>query len=589
MQMENQSQLGVKEIVAILRRRWVAMLVTFLIAFGAGVTVAAVLPPVYESSGIILVESQQIPPDFIRSTVTSFAGERIAIIKQRVMTRENLLRIIDKFGLFSEVRNKLTVASMVALMRERTTVALVDANVGGAGRRRGNTTTMAFKLTYEDRKPRLALSVANELVTLFLYENVKSRTERASETTAFLVHEAKKLQSQLESIERQIAAYKQQYGNALPEHLELHMARLDRIKSTFNDVDREIKANQEERSFLEVQLAAIRSGSATEVSAIGTAAPASPAQELAALRKEMASLSAVYSPAHPDVRALTRKIELLEVEIGGGFSGKALYDKLKSLRDEYAQAKRRYSSVHPDVVRLEQQIGLVQNQLDRFPAEGESQPEKAVPRVIDPLLATVQAKIASTDSRLKSLQAQKQELGKSIEELEAVILKIPQVDRGMIALSRDYENAKNKYAEIRAKQTEAQFAESLEEEEKAERFSLLEPPLLPESPVRPNRKKILGIGGFLAFSASGGIAILAEMLSPGIRGARRLSSILNHPPIGIIPYIWTRRELRRRRWRRGLLISLLVVIFVGVTAAIHVYYMPLGVLGTKLMARFGSG
>ena len=42
-------------------------------------------------------------------------------------------------------------------------------------------------------RPEVANKVANELVTLFLDENIKQRTERASETTEFLTREADKL------------------------------------------------------------------------------------------------------------------------------------------------------------------------------------------------------------------------------------------------------------------------------------------------------------------------------------------------------------------------------------------------------------
>lgn len=48
-----------------------------------------------------------------------------------------------------------------------------------------------------------------------------------------------------------------------------------------------------------------------------------------------------------------------------------------------------------------------------------------------------------------------------------------------------------KYEEIRAKQMSARISENLEQENKAERFALLEPPLMPEKPIKPNRKKSL--------------------------------------------------------------------------------------------------
>ena len=83
--------------VAILKRRALYFLLPFIVLVGGSVSVAMFLPPIYESKATILIESQQIPRDLVRSTVTSFADERIQVIKQRVMTSSTLVDIINKF------------------------------------------------------------------------------------------------------------------------------------------------------------------------------------------------------------------------------------------------------------------------------------------------------------------------------------------------------------------------------------------------------------------------------------------------------------------------------------------------------------
>ena len=64
--------------------------------------VALALPPVYRSSATILVQEQEVPPDLVRSTITSFADERIQVISQQVMTRAVLLQLIDKYDLYEK-------------------------------------------------------------------------------------------------------------------------------------------------------------------------------------------------------------------------------------------------------------------------------------------------------------------------------------------------------------------------------------------------------------------------------------------------------------------------------------------------------
>jgi succinoglycan biosynthesis transport protein ExoP len=92
--MEEQYQLTIKDYLEIARRRWLYFVAPFLLIFAISIVVAILLPPVYRSSGTILIESQQIPDELIRSTVTGYADERIQVIQQLVMTRDNLLALL---------------------------------------------------------------------------------------------------------------------------------------------------------------------------------------------------------------------------------------------------------------------------------------------------------------------------------------------------------------------------------------------------------------------------------------------------------------------------------------------------------------
>ena len=170
-------------------------------------------------------------------------------------------------------------------------------------------------------------------------------------------------------------------------------------------------------------------------------------------------------------------------------------------------------------------------------------------------VAKAQARIAATEARIKSLADQKQQTLQKISEYEAQIIEMPQVERGLITLMRDHDNAKKKYEEMRAKEMSARISESLEQENKAERFVLLESPLMPEKPVRPNRKKVVAMGFVLAPVGAGALVMLLEMLSPRVRGAEALASVLGRRVLVAIPYIHTKAELEsRKKWRTRLIV-----------------------------------
>ncbi len=86
---------------ALRRRKWQILAVAAILA-PIALVVALALPPVYRSTATILVQEQEVPPDLVRSTITSFADERIQVISQQVMTRAQLLELVDKYDLYRE-------------------------------------------------------------------------------------------------------------------------------------------------------------------------------------------------------------------------------------------------------------------------------------------------------------------------------------------------------------------------------------------------------------------------------------------------------------------------------------------------------
>jgi len=529
--MSEEYTLTLNDYLDIARRRWPYFAVASIISFAIAVLVAVLLPPVYSSKGLILVETQQIPDELIRSTITGFVDERIEIIKQRVMTRSNQLKIIDKYKLFENTG--LTVSEQLEEMRDRIKLEKVQSK-----QNRRNVTTIAFSVAFEHKNPRITNNVANELVTLFLDENVKTRTERATETTDFLQQEAKKLKSELERTETRIAQFKQENSNALPEHLDLHLSMLERTENSINDIKREIKSSQEEQRFLEVELSAVK----VNAGSMPTNAPLS---ERGALERQ-----------------------------------------LNINRNSLAELKGKYSDSHPDVKKLVRQIAEQEKELKVMPkTSGSSGSQSKSMRDIE--IERVRTRINATVERIKSLEAQLQSLEKKRGELEKTVIQTPQVQKALVSLERDYENILKKYKEIQAKEMEAKLSESLEENKKAERFSLIEPPIFPDKPIKPNRIMIVGAGLAVALGIGAALVILLELLNQRVRGSAALTALLKERPLVVIPYISTEDELYRKKRLIKRFFYIGVIIFLVLLVGLHFLYMPLDMIFYKILARFG--
>ena len=173
------------QLEAVRRRIW-PMLAVFVTVLVTATAVALLWPPTYRSMGTILIEQQEVPLDFVRSAVTSFADERLEVISQRVMTSTNLLDIIEKHNLYADERGQMTREQLVERMRQNVQRDMISADVidprGGGARK----ATIAFAVGYESRSPELAARVANDLITLYLQKNIETRKQLAAGTTEFL-------------------------------------------------------------------------------------------------------------------------------------------------------------------------------------------------------------------------------------------------------------------------------------------------------------------------------------------------------------------------------------------------------------------
>ncbi len=118
---EDQNQLLTPAfLIDLLKRRWALFIFPFTLFLAVGGIVALVWPANYLSEGKILVESPQIPADLVRPTVAVLANERVQIIEQRIMTRDNLLAIAKKFNLTLGWRGRyLGPSSSTSFVRER--------------------------------------------------------------------------------------------------------------------------------------------------------------------------------------------------------------------------------------------------------------------------------------------------------------------------------------------------------------------------------------------------------------------------------------------------------------------------------------
>ncbi len=590
------TQRSFRETLEVMSRRKAQMILTGLMIVLLTVILAFGLPPIYRSSSTILIEQQEIPQDLVRSTITSYADQRIQMISQRVMTSANLWSIVEKYDLYSKARKKEPREVVIEDMREDVVMDTISAEVVDPRSGRPTQATIAFGLAYESLNPQRAQKVANELTTLFLNENLKTRVRMTEETSIFLKEEAKKLEQMIADLERQLADFKQKNVTRLPELSQLNMTLMDRTERELFEVDRSLRSLDERKIYLESELAQM-SPSATVISQTGERVLGT-AGRLKVLEAEYVKRSSVYLPDHPDIRKLKKEIAALRLELGKEPGTEPVQDSTEEIRtqlmatsSELALARQKYSKSHPDVLRLERTVAELELVYQQAQQRSVNQSLIRKLHSDNPAYIQLAAQLRAAESEHYSLRQKRDELQSKLEDLENRLLKTPQIEREYKRLTRDYDHAILKYREIKAKQMEANLAESLEVERKGERFTLIEPPLLPEKPVKPNRLVILCVGFVFALIGAIGLAFVLDAIDGKVHGYKHLRSFLGstvgQSPVVVVPFILTEKDmLKKRRYVTAAAISTFVGVAI-IVGCFHAFVMPMDTFWYVMMRRLG--
>lgn len=521
--MSIEREMTLTDYISIIKRRLPYVVGFFFLVFLAAIAIALKLPPVYQSTGTILFETQQVQSD---TATEKYATDRFAALKQVVLSNDNLYKIAKKYKLYGlDKKPNLSTDVLTQTLRANVEVDLLKAEAEGWGEK----PTFAFNVTFSNYNADNTYNITNDLVKLFLDENERANKERVTETTEFFSKEAEKQKIALEKIEKEITAYKRSHTDSLPENKALKVVSLERLENDLRAVQREYSATQAELRSLDVSMESAKAGIGMGVVAT---APSPGAVELENLRSELAKSSAIYSENHPTVRALQRRIESLE--------------------------KNTAYKVEP--------------------------PKHVTAQSV--MVAKVQAQIDTANARLKALEIEEANIRAKINQTEGLVMQSAQTEGALGALLRDYDNAKAAYAEIKIKLDNSKIAKNIELENKGERFVLTEAPIFPEKPIKPNRLLII-IAGFLgAIAASIGLAVLMEALDKRIRGVDMLASVMKIQPMATIPYITNKAELKRKKYIVFYtLVGVLITVFL-VLLLVHIFIMPLDVLTTKTLSKF---
>lgn len=282
------------------RQRWWVIVPAVLVSMVVFL-VSAKLPRSFRSETFILVDSQKVPAEYVKATVSSDVTERLQTISQEILSRTHLEKIIEQYGLYPDKRS-LPMEDVVDFMRRDIDLAIVsDKNNRASG-------IGGFRLSYIGAKPEVAQQVTRQLGSLFIEENLKVRESQAEGTNEFIESELVKAKQVLDAHEKQVKEFKSRYSGGLPEQEQSNLQLIGQTQALLQANSDTLNRLQQQKSYTETMMESMGKG----MTPTG-AKPTSP--ELEALRRELVTLQQKYTANHPDVISVKSQIAALEAEL----------------------------------------------------------------------------------------------------------------------------------------------------------------------------------------------------------------------------------------------------------------------------------
>lgn len=571
-----EKEADIRHYLMVMKRRKFQIIISALLVFGISAVIVFILPSIYKSSGTILIETQEIPETYIQSTVTGYVEDRLQKISQLILSRDRLLELINRYDLYADLKQGYTKEEIIQKMRKDIHMESIRSK---DDRKTG---TIAFIISYEGKNPHKVLKVTEDIVSAYLEENKKNREKKAKGTFEFLEEQLKELRSEISHYEKQIANFKDKNINRLPDLMQFNLQSMDRLDGEIKSKEEQINNLVNRKIYLEGQLATV-SPMLYSAGADGNRM-ITPRAELASLRTQYLSLSTTLSKNHPDVISLKKRLDAMETEVISRDEVREFHRRMEEKEMQLNQLMEKYSPEHPDVIKVRKELDGLKTEVEKFSEKHSTlKMEKEIPD--NPLYINLQIQIKSTQMEIDSAHKELNNLRLKYRDYQKRVENTPYVELEYQTLQRDYTNAKEKYRETSGRLLEAREARGLEESRMAEKFTLIDKPILSQKPYKPDRFKILVLTLVLALGVGFSFAFMAEHMDQSVRTSDDLARITGKMVLGVIPYIETPQDLIKQQRRKRIYLIGFSAGFIILLTALNFLYNPLNILLVNIIKK----
>ncbi|HEY0148642.1 MAG TPA: XrtA system polysaccharide chain length determinant [Allosphingosinicella sp.] len=471
------------------RRRWLALGVAWGLCL-AGWLGVALIPNSYESQARVLIQMQSILPNQMGISASERQND-LARVKQTLTSTANLEKVVRRTELNTLVASERDLASQVEALRKDITVTAKQDNLFEI---KATASVGGFS---NAQNAKLATAIVQNLLDLFVEENLAGDRDEASQGLTFLDEELRRREQELQQAEQRRVEFEQKFLGLLPGEGSIGM-RMSSARAELSNVEQQLTQAQSSLGALRGQLGS----TPATIPGFGGGSASGPA---------------------------TSQIAMLEATLSGA-------------------AAKGWTDAHPDVVAMRAQI----DRLRPIAAQEKPGGANGMP---NPSYVSLRSLIAEKEGQVQAAAARKAQIQNDLAQLNSRQANEPGVAAEQARLNRDYDVLKRQYDKLLEDREQVRLRSDVQTKTDSIKFRVIDPPSSPRIPTAPNRPLLLSLILVAAIAGGIGIAFVRGQLQTTFPTQARLEAATGLTVLGTISQVVTdaaRAQARKRlTWLAG--------------------------------------
>jgi polysaccharide chain length determinant protein (PEP-CTERM system associated) len=513
--------MNVHDYTGILRRRRRHLIVPTIVVGLATFLVSLKIPNRFTSQTLVLIEQPQVPTSVVEPVVTAGLDERLASMKEEILSRARLEPVVSQFGLYGNTN--LSMDDKIEELQKGIDVKPVEMM---AETRANGLPGFHVVVTLNDA--RLAQLVCNQITSMFTDESILKRQQQAENTSDFVDQTLVQARKKLDDQDAKLAEFKGKHINDMPDEQQSNLNLLMSLNTQLDGVNQALSRAQQEKGFTESQMSQLLNAAMNQQKGELAINPHTLDQQLDKAEQDLTILESRYTDQYPEVIKQKAQIETLKRQIAAGEQDGATTESTKTIG---ADSSKIASSTGSTTSTKADKTG------SSTAAETAADPSVSAAVLQTPQYQALRTQLFTIEQTIREKTKQQDTLLGQIRSYESRVQMSPVVEAEYKSLTRDHEDALAFYNSLLKKHDDSAMATELERRQQGELFRILDPASLPDKPSFPNRPLII-VGGFVGGLAIGvALTLVLESGDKSLRSDLDVAVFLKIPTLALVPMI----------------------------------------------------